>query len=187
MQETVQQNDALAEKIILEERIDKFVQRQRQKQVKLENENRRNNITVTELAKKSKSFSPKIIDDIFDENLTRQVSKEIVEEVRKTLHIMRLKINSLESRKRFYILETMDFFRSGISIGKLIPALLLLKNDDRKKAILEFVIPTFLSINKNVEILVSTTETFLSEDNSSKQGKFVFVRLRPGENNNSAF
>ena len=152
------------ERIAFIERVDRFVESQRQKQRRLENESRRANITIAELAQKAKNLPPDIVDSIFSKhNYQNQIEEEVVDEVRKSLHSMRLRINALEAKKRYFVLETMDFFRSKIGIGKLIPALLLLKGDDKKKAILEFVIPTFLSINKNVETLVSTDELFTSK------------------------
>ncbi len=158
-----EQSYNFTENVLLEERVDQFVERQRQMQQKLASKNRRNNFTLVELARNSSPLPVNIVDSIFDKNITLEVTSEVVDEVRKTLHTMRLRLNSLDPRKRFFILDTMDFFRSKISIGKLIPAILLLKDDDQKKAVLEFVIPTFLSINKNIETLVSTTELFTSQ------------------------
>lgn len=158
--QTAMQNDPSP---AIEEQIDRFVSRQRQNQQKLISENRRNNFSVSELVNRSKPLSPDIVDGIFSEEVVQRVPEETVIEVKKALHGMRLKLNGLDPKKRFLILETMDFFRSRLSIGKLIPAILLLKDNDRKKAILEFVIPTFISINKNVELLVSTGELFTNE------------------------
>ncbi|MBU2512495.1 hypothetical protein KJ966_14260 [bacterium] len=164
------------ESILIEERVDLFVERQRQLQQKLDSENQRVNQTISDLAKKSKSLPPEIVDKIFNPYLKQKISAEAVEEVRKSLHSMRLKINSLDPQKRYLILETMDFFRSKISIGKLIPAILLLKEEDKKKAFLRFVIPTFISINKNIETLVSTTELFSKESLHLNRGSlYSFV------------
>ena len=88
------------------------------------------------------------------------VAPETIEEVKAVFSLMRSKVNGFAKKKRFYILETMDLFSSKISIAKLVPALLVLDGLDQKKAIAEFVKPTFLSINKNVEILASTNEIF---------------------------
>lgn len=142
------------------ERVDQFVEKQRQIQEKTDLENRRSNHRISDLIKKSKSLSPEIVDKIFNPYIQQQINNESILAVRKKLHAMRLKINTLEPKKRFLVLETMDFFRSKISIGKLIPAILLLQGDDKKKAFLQFVAPTFQSINKNIEILVSTKELF---------------------------
>lgn len=164
------------ESIAIEERVDQFVEKQRQLQHQFEGEKIQANKTVSDLAKKSKSLPPEIVDKIFNPYLKQKISVEAVEEVRKSLHAMRLKINSLDPQKRFLILETMDFFRSKISIGKLIPAILLLKDDDKKKAFLQFVIPTFTSINKNVETLVSTSELFTKESLHLNRGSlYSFV------------
>ncbi len=167
---------ATNDSILIEERVDLFVERQRQLQQKLDGEGQRVNQSISDLAKKSKSLPPEIVDKIFNPYLKQKISAEAVEGVRKSLHSMRLKINSLDPQKRFLILETMDFFRSKISIGKLIPAILLLKEEDRKKAFLQFVIPTFISINKNVETLVSTSELFTKESLHLNRGSlYSFV------------
>ncbi len=144
----------------IEFQVDQFVERQRQHQLKLESEKRRPNQTISDLIHKSKSLPPEIVDNIFNPYLERKIDDDSVAYVRKRLHSMRLKINTMEAKKQFLVLETMDFFRSKISIGKLIPAILLLTDLDKKKAFLQFVIPTFNSIRKNVETLVSTNQLF---------------------------
>ncbi len=160
----------------VEKQVDQFVERQRQQQIRLESEKRRNNHTIAELVKQSKPLSPDIVDTIFNPYLQKKIPSESIEDVRKTLHTMRLKINALDPKKRFLILETMDFFRSKISIGKLIPAILLLQGTDKKKAFLQFVVPTFSSINKNVETLVSTAELFTKETLHLNRGSlYTFV------------
>ncbi len=175
--QAVQANQNISdETLLIEESIDQFVSRQRQLQQKLEGDNLRSNQTISDLAKKSKSLPPDIVDKIFNPYLKQKISAESVEEVRKSLHSMRLKINSLDPQKRFLILETMDFFRSKISIGKLIPAILLLEDNDKKKAFLRFVIPTFISVKKNVETLVSTAELFSKESLHLNRGSlYSFV------------
>lgn len=147
----------------IEERVDQFVERQRQQQEKLELEKRRRNMTIAEMVKQAKPLPAEVVDNIFSPYLLQKIDGDSVELVKKRLHAMRLKINTLDVKKRFLILETTDFFRSRISIGKLIPAILLLQDTDKKKAFFQFVIPTFKSINKNVETLVSTTELFTQE------------------------
>jgi hypothetical protein len=148
---------------LIEKQVDQFIERQRQQQVKLEAEKRRNNYSIGEMVKRSKTLSPEIVDKIFNPFIEKKIPTKSVDNVRKTLHTMRLKVNALDPKKRFLILETMDFFRSKIGIGKLIPAILMLQGNDRKKAFLQFVIPTFNSINKNIETLVSTPELFTKE------------------------
>ncbi len=144
----------------IEVQVDRFVERQRQHQLKLESEKRRPNQSISNLVQKSKSLPPEIVDNIFNPYLVRKIDNDSVAYVKKRLHSMRLKINTMEAKKRFLVLETMDFFRSKISIGRLIPAILLLTGVDKKKAFLQFVIPAFNSIKKNIETLVSTNQLF---------------------------
>lgn len=143
-----------------EERIDQFIERQKQDQAKVESEGRRPNRSIADLIQRSKSMPPEIVDNIFNPYLKQKLAEDSIDEVRKSLHAMRLKINTLDSRKRFLILETMDFFRSKISIGKLIPAVLLFQDVDRKKAFLQIIIPAFQSLKSNVETLVSIDALF---------------------------
>ncbi len=91
------------------------------------------------------------------------IPPEELSEIKDTFLHMVGNLNRFPPVKRFFILETMDFFRSSISIAKLIPPLILLQGEEQKKAIAEFIKPTFVSINKNVEILTATNQIFDSK------------------------
>ncbi len=147
----------------VEEQVDQFVERQRQYQYKRENEMHHPHQTIADLVNKSRSLPPEVVDNIFNPYLSRKIDDDSIAYVRKRLHSMRLKINTLDAKKRFLVLETMDFFRNKISIGKLIPAILLLEGVNKKKAFLQFVVPTFFSINKNIEELVSINQLFVQK------------------------
>lgn len=158
------------------EQIDQFVERQRQDQQLLEDEKRRNNQSISDLISQSKPLPPEIVNQIFNPYLKQKIPVDSVQLVRKTLHTMRLKINALDVKKRFLILETMDFFRSSIGIGKLIPAILLAEGEDQKKIVLQFILPTFNSIKNNIETLVSTDELFTNESIHLNRGSlYSFV------------
>ncbi len=116
--------------------------------------------TLTDLIDNSGKLSDQAIEVFFQTDDEIQVSAEVIEEVHNKLKFMQNRINSLPAKKRFFILETINFFSSKISIAKLIPALLVLEGEDQKKAICEFALPTFYNINKNVEILVANDELF---------------------------
>ncbi|OGG94053.1 MAG: hypothetical protein A2527_09375 [Candidatus Lambdaproteobacteria bacterium RIFOXYD2_FULL_50_16] len=144
----------------LTKNIDSFLVQQIEKSETLNQENRRVNKDIKELIEGSNLLGAESLEVFAEAEHRALVPTEAVEEVTEVFALMRAKVNSFAKKKRFYILETMDLFSSRISIGKLVPALLVLGGLEQKRAIAEFVKPTFLSINKNVEILASTNEIF---------------------------
>jgi len=152
--------DVILDKETIENNIDAFVENQRNKQAALEADNKRNNISLEEIIEQSPLLPDKAIDLLFQEQGTRDESGDVATEVRTVLKGMQETINNMEAKKRFFILETINFFSSKISLGKLIPALLLLTGDDQKKAICQIAFPTFFSINKNIETLATRIDLF---------------------------
>ncbi|MBU2510417.1 hypothetical protein KJ966_03735 [bacterium] len=140
--------------------VELFVDHHRKQQDLPENREKVKNQTLEEHIDYSPILTDKDVDVFFEKNQEFQVAAEVVEEVHRALKNMQESVNHLSAKKRFFILETVNFFRNQISIGKLIPALLILEGEDQKKAICEFILPTFLSINKNVELLVADDKLF---------------------------
>ncbi|MDH5561588.1 MAG: hypothetical protein OEY59_12125, partial [Deltaproteobacteria bacterium] len=140
--------------------VDEFVYNQIQNQKQLLQEGRRGHFYINDLIANTPLVSSDILKNIINKEQEKQFSKQDLDEVKKSFNFMRERLNGFPAKKRFYILETMDLFSSQVNIGKLIPALLLLDGNDLKKAVCEFIKPSFTSINKNIETLVSTTKLF---------------------------
>jgi len=149
------------EQQLFKEHVDKFVAQQLRKQKRLDA--KRNNRTLQELIGESNVLTTEVVDHFFEEQHELEIPEGALEDVRLVFMEMKHRLNKLPPTKRFFILETMDFFRSKISIGKLVPALLLLKGEDQQKAICEFTRPTFLSLKKNIETLAATDSLFNPE------------------------
>lgn len=145
---------------IFKRQVELFVEHHRQRQNEPDYLEQLSNKTIEEMIEDAPTLPDKAIEVFFTFDRQAHVIPEIVEEVHNALKTMQAKINELSSKKRFYILETANFFSSQISIGKLIPALLLMEGIDQKKIICEFVLPTFLNINKNIELLVADDHLF---------------------------
>ena len=152
--------DASLDTETIKKNVDLFVQNQLDNQAALEADNKRKNRSLKEIINRSPLLPDKAIDLFFESEKTYEVPAETAEEVRTALKGMQETINQMAPEKRFFILETINFFSSKISLGKLIPALLLLKGDDQKKAICQIAFPTFFSINKNIETLASRIDLF---------------------------
>ncbi len=152
--------DVVSEKETIQDEVEAFVQSIRKRQKK--NKNRRHQ-TLQDCIAKAPSVTDDMIEVFFEKDLTYTVSEQVVSEVKNVLKGMQKKINLFPAKKRLFILETVDLFSSKISLGKLIPALLVLKGIDQKKAICELVFPTFFSINNNIETLVSDNRLFDSQ------------------------
>lgn len=159
MTEETSQDQSLDTEAI-KKNVDLFVENQLDKQAALEEENKRNNISLKQIISRSPPLPDDAVDLFFEGKETHDVPDEIVEEVKTVLKGMQESVNQLAPEKRFFILETINFFSSKISLGKLIPALLLLKGDDQKKAICQIAFPTFFSINKNIETLAARIDLF---------------------------
>lgn len=165
-----------ADKQTFKKQVDQFVRHHQQKQQKLIKEGKRRNLTLEELIQKSPQLPDAVVEGLFSEGLQEEVSEQVVGEVFKALKNMQGRVNSLDPRRRFYILETINFFSSKIGIGKLIPALVTLSGEDQKKAICEFIFPTYFSIQKNIETLVSSDAIFDKETvHIDRGGLYVFM------------
>lgn len=140
--------------------VDIFVEHHRNQQNSTTYQNQLQNATLAELIKKAPLLPDSAIEVFFQIDKGASVSTDVMDEVHTVLKEMQSKVNGLPAQKRFFILETVNFFSSKISIGKLIPALLVMKGEDQKKAICEFIFPTFFNINKNIEILVANDRLF---------------------------
>ncbi|PCI29029.1 MAG: hypothetical protein COB67_05015 [SAR324 cluster bacterium] len=165
-----------SEQELFKKKVKQFLLHCKAKEQKLIIEKKRRDFTLETMIANAPKLSSKAVDVFFEKSDEALVSPEIVAEIRSSMHQMRETINSMPNQKRFYILETMNFFSSQISIGKLIPALLMLSGNDQKKLIWEFSKPTFASINTNVEILVSTEEIFSPKSIHLDRGSlYLFV------------
>lgn len=149
-----------SEKKHFSNQVNVFVKYHQKRQRELEEQNKRKNLTLDQVVKKSPLFTDEMIDVFLGDEQKYDVSKEVFDDVKEALTEMQKDINALSAKHRFFILETVNFFGSKIGIGKLIPALFILKGENQKKAISEFVFPTFLGIDKNVETLVDSKEVF---------------------------
>lgn len=156
--------------------VDQFVEHHKQKQKLLIKEGKRRNLTLEDLIQRSPQLPDDAVEGLFTEGLQDEVPQEVISEVFDALKSMQGRVNALEPRRRFYILETINFFSSKIGIGKLIPALVTLSGEDQKKAICEFIFPTFFSIQKNIETLVACDTIFDTENiHIDRGGLYVFV------------
>ncbi len=157
-------------------KITEFLAKQKQKQQTIERKSARSNKGIRDLVIESKPLSADIIEVFFNKDHQALLNDFAVESIYKELHAIRDKVNSFPVEKRFFILETMNFFSSKISIGKLVPALLVLSGLEQKKIIWEFVYPTFVNINNNVETLLSTNEIFKESNVHIERGSlYLFV------------
>ncbi len=148
------------DKITSKKQVDQFVHYHKKKHQALIKEKKRRNLSLDDLIQRSPQLPDGVVEGLFGDELQDNVPDEVISEVFEALKSMQSKINALDPKRRFYILETINFFGSKIGIGKLIPALVTLTGDDQKKAICEFIFPTFFSIQKNIETLISCNEIF---------------------------
>jgi len=156
--------------------VDQFVQHHRIKQLELLKDNKRRNMSLKEVIQRSPTLPDEAVELLFADGQGAGVSEEVISQVFNSLKEMQGDINALDPRRRFYILETINFFSSKIGIGKLIPALITLGGEDQRKAISEFVFPTFFSIQKNVETLVACDEIFDTKSvHIDRGGLYVFI------------
>ncbi|MBU3915031.1 hypothetical protein KKA14_05790, partial [bacterium] len=128
------------------------------------------NRPLNQLIKKTAPLSAKLVDDFFTAHHKYKVNEDVIKQVQLYLHDIRNRINSFTPEKRYYILETIDFFRNKSHIGSLLPALLTMKGNAQKKELLEFVYITFSTLNKNVETIISIPELFKDSSIHVEQG-----------------
>ena len=151
-------------------RIDHFLVRQKKIGSDLDKRHGRENKTLKDLVQSSEPLSKDILEVFFDGTHQALLDDRAVDEINTVLHEILEKVNNFQLIKRFFILNTMNFFSSKISIGKLVPALMVTSGADQKKIIWEFIYPTFLTINNNVETLVSTDDIFDKKDIHIERG-----------------
>jgi len=113
------------------------------------------NQTIDQFIAQTPSLPKKIVDRFFITDKSLHISAEIFGETRRSLHEVREILNGFSREKRFFILETVDFFRNPTYIDKVLPALLNPAETDQKKEMLEFVYHTFRTLNKNIETIIS--------------------------------
>ena len=140
--------------------IDRFLVRQNKIGIGIDKRHGRDNKTLKDLVQTSAPLPKDIVEVFFEGDHQALLDDRAVDNINAALHGILEKVNSFPLIKRFFILNTMNFFSSKISIGKLVPALMVLSGEDQKKIIWEFVYPTFMTINGNVETLVSTDDIF---------------------------
>ena len=102
---------------------DAFVQNLRRRQKK---NKKKKSETLKERIANAPSITDSMIESFFTTESEYSVPEQVITEVKNVLRGMQNKINKLPASKRLFILETVDLFTSKISIGKLIPALLIL-------------------------------------------------------------
>jgi len=164
------------DKKVLKNQIEQFVHHHQKKQQLLIKDGRRRNLTLEELIQRSPQLPDDAVEGLFRDGLQEEVSQQVISEVYAALKTMQRRVNALDPRRRFYVLETINFFSSKIGIGKLIPALVTLSGNEQKRAICEFIFPTFFSIQKNIETLVSCNEIYNAETiHIDRGGLYVFV------------
>jgi len=151
-------------------KIDRFLDRQSKIGIDLDRRHSRENKTLKDLVQTSEALSNDIVEVFFDGAHKALLEDRAVDDINTVLHGVVEKVNNFPLIKRFFILNTMNFFSSKISIGKLVPALLVMSGNDQKKIIWEFIYPTFLTINNNVETLVSTDDIFDKKDIHIERG-----------------
>jgi hypothetical protein len=144
----------------IDEKIDRFLEKQNKIGINLDKRHVRDNKTLKDLVQTSEPLPKDIVEVFFEGDHQALLDDRAVDNINTALHGILEKVNNLPLIKRFFILNTMNFFSSKISIGKLVPALMVLSGNDQKKIIWEFVYPTFMTINSNVETLVSTDDIF---------------------------
>jgi len=152
--------DAKVDKKVFKKQVDQFIQHHKHKQNELLQKKKRRNLSLEELIQRSPVLQDDAVEVLFGDGQQDEISEDVTTEVFGALKEMQGKVNRLDPKRRFYILETINFFSSKIGINKLIPALISLSGEDQKKAISEFIFPTFFSIQKNVETLVACDEIF---------------------------
>ncbi len=128
------------------------------------------NRPLNQLIKNTPPLPAKLVDDFFTDHHKYKVNEDVIKEVQLSLHKIRNIINSFTPEKRYYILETIDFFRNKSHIGSLLPALLTLKRNSQKRELLEFVYITFSTLNKNVETIISIPDLFKNSSIHVEQG-----------------
>ena len=152
--------DAKADKKAFKRQVDQFVQHHRHKQSELLQKKKRRMLSLEELIQRSPVLQDDAVEVLFVDGQPDEISEDVTNEVFAALKEMQSKVNKLDPKRRFYILETINFFSSKIGINKLIPALISLSGEDQRRAICEFIFPTFFSIQKNVETLVACDHIF---------------------------
>ncbi len=140
--------------------VDEFVIYQETKLEQLEVKGGRSHLSVKQMVEKCPSLTTAAIDEFIENHQKYEISGEAVAEIKKVFSQIRDRVNKFSKIKRFYILETMNFFEGQISLGKLIPAILLFNGYDQQRAIHSFLRPTFKSINKNIAKLSSRDYLF---------------------------
>ena len=113
-------------------------------------------LTLTQLIEGSPQLSKESVDRFFITDQTLALPKETFGEIRQSLHKIRQQLNELPKEKRFYVLETIDFFGNTRNLKRLIPTLLDESSEIRKKGVLDFVHQTFKTLNRNIETIISS-------------------------------
>lgn len=126
--------------------------------------------SIDVLMKHVPSIPVEAVDKYFPKDLKYQASRELIAETRKTLHEIRTQLNAFFPEKRFFILETIDFFRRPSHIGRVLPALLSSSDEGQRLEVMDFVRSTFSTLNKNIEIIISTPDIFSKESLHIERG-----------------
>ncbi len=128
------------------------------------------NKTNEELSLQAELIDSETVDKYLQEGKISGVSSEAVEQLWENLHSIRNVINRFPSFKRFFILQTIDFFNTPSHIDKVLPALLNLNQAKHKQEILDFVFSTFSTLNRNIETIISIPDLFSQESLHIERG-----------------
>lgn len=118
------------------------------------------NKTIDEMMLLAPIISPDIVDKFFSKERIKEASNQDVAQTRERLHSIRKTINAFPQEKRFFILQTIDFFNTPANIDYVIPGLMNLDKPGQKHEVLDFIYSTFSTLNKNIETIISIPEMF---------------------------
>jgi hypothetical protein len=164
--------DRVADSEAFRQQLDRFVDRHRKKHEKRDPQYDQ---SLADVIDKAPLLGDDAVELLLEKDQVYSISNQNIHEVRVALKRMQRYLNSLHPRRRFFILETINFFSSKIGINKLMPALLSLTGEDQRKAVCEFVFPTFVSILKNVETLIENDRIFEPERAHIERGELYVL------------
>jgi hypothetical protein len=144
----------------MQQRAEFFFQIRKEIQSKQSAKKVRPDKTIDEMLLLTSTITEDVVDKFFIKGRIPEASNEDVMQTRGLLHSIRKTINTFSQEKRFFILQTIDFFNTPANIDKVIPALLNLDRTEQKREVLDFVYSTFSTLNKNIETIISIPEMF---------------------------
>ncbi len=152
--------ESLENQDVLKQRAQEFYQERRKAGKQAAETDTFPNKTVDELLHQTPLVDSETVDRYLKEGKISGVESGVVEQTWESLHNIRKSINQFTQSKRFFILETIDFFNTPNYIDKVLPALLHLNRDRCKHDVLDFVFSTFSTLNRNIETIISIPGLF---------------------------